>query len=162
MTTKSIWDICQPTRQQRKGSAYFNRGSDLRSAQSQVQTKGEVEITVDSSTCVTVMPRCLCEGISIMRNRVSREGAEYEVASGAHISHFRERRCEMMTRGSRSCKRIVFQVADVHKPLLSISGCADMGFYCTWVTKAVTFWTNTPVSRYLSSAERISTSCGLG
>ena len=36
----------------------------------------------------------------------------------------------MMTLGSRSCKRIVFQVADVHKPLLSISSCADMGFDC--------------------------------
>ena len=36
----------------------------------------------------------------------------------------------MMTLGSRSCKRIVFQVADVHKSLLSISGCVDMGFDC--------------------------------
>ena len=36
----------------------------------------------------------------------------------------------MMTIGPRSCKRIAFQVADVHKPLLSISGCADMGFDC--------------------------------
>ena len=36
----------------------------------------------------------------------------------------------MMTIGSNRSKRIVFQVADVHKPLLSISGCADMGFDC--------------------------------
>ena len=36
----------------------------------------------------------------------------------------------MMTVGSTSAKRIVFQVADVHKPLLSISRCADMGFEC--------------------------------
>ena len=36
----------------------------------------------------------------------------------------------MMTIVLRSCKRIVFQVADVHKPLLSIRGCADMGFDC--------------------------------
>ena len=36
----------------------------------------------------------------------------------------------MMTIGSNKSKRIVFQVADVHKPLLSISGCADMGFDC--------------------------------
>ena len=35
-----------------------------------------------------------------------------------------------MTIGSNTAKRIVFQVADVHKPLLSISGCADMGFDC--------------------------------
>ena len=36
----------------------------------------------------------------------------------------------MMTIGSKVGKRITFQVADVHKPLLSISGCADMGFDC--------------------------------
>ena len=36
----------------------------------------------------------------------------------------------MMTIGSNTCKRIVFRVADVHKPFLSICGCADMGFHC--------------------------------
>jgi hypothetical protein len=36
----------------------------------------------------------------------------------------------MMTLGSNAAKKIVFQVADVHKPLLSISRCADMGFRC--------------------------------
>ena len=36
----------------------------------------------------------------------------------------------MMTLGSTAAKSIVFQVADVHKPLLSISRCADMGFHC--------------------------------
>ena len=35
-----------------------------------------------------------------------------------------------MTVGSLAPKRITFQVAAVHKPLLSISGCADMGFDC--------------------------------
>ena len=90
----------------------------------------EIEITVDSGVCFTVMPRFLCKGISILQNRLSREGVEYEVANGAHIPIFGERRCEFMTLGSRSCKRIVLQVADVHKPLLSISGCVDMGFDC--------------------------------
>ena len=36
----------------------------------------------------------------------------------------------MMTEGSRIQKRIVFQCADVHKPLLSLSRCADMGYEC--------------------------------
>ena len=36
----------------------------------------------------------------------------------------------MMTLGSKIAKRIVFQVVDAHKPLLSISGCADLGFDC--------------------------------
>ena len=35
-----------------------------------------------------------------------------------------------MTLGSTAANNIVFQVADVHKPLLSISRCADMGFRC--------------------------------
>ena len=36
----------------------------------------------------------------------------------------------MMTVGSVVGKRITFQVADVHKPLLSVTDCADMGFDC--------------------------------
>ena len=90
----------------------------------------EIEITVDSGACVTVMPRALCPGISILQNRLSREGVEYEVANGAHIPNLGERRCEMMTIGSNVGKRITFQVADVHKPLLSVTDCADMGFDC--------------------------------
>ena len=76
------------------------------------------------------MPRSLCPGISILQNRLSREGVEYEVANGAHIPNLGERRCEMMTIGSGIGKLITFQVADVHKPLLSVTGCADMGFDC--------------------------------
>ena len=45
----------------------------------------EIEITVGSGACVTVMPKSLGEGISILQNRLSREGVEYEVANGAHI-----------------------------------------------------------------------------
>ena len=36
----------------------------------------------------------------------------------------------MMTVGSSTAKNITFQVADVHKPLLSISRVADLGFDC--------------------------------
>ena len=35
-----------------------------------------------------------------------------------------------MTLDAVAAKKITFQVADVHKPLLSISRCADMGFQC--------------------------------
>ena len=52
------------------------------------------------------------------------------MANGATIPNFGERRCEVMTIGSLQANRITFQVADVHKPLLSVSGCADMGFDC--------------------------------
>ena len=49
---------------------------------------------------MTVVPRALCEGISILQNRLSREGVEYEVANGAHIPNSGERQCEMMTIGA--------------------------------------------------------------
>jgi hypothetical protein len=35
-----------------------------------------------------------------------------------------------MTIGSMSPKKIVFQIADVHKPLLSVTACSDMGYDC--------------------------------
>ena len=89
----------------------------------------EIEITVDSGACETVMPPGLCTGISISQSSCS-HGAEYEVANGETIPNLGERRCHMMTLGSTMAKKIVFQVADVHKPLLSISRCADMGFRC--------------------------------
>jgi hypothetical protein len=90
----------------------------------------EIEVTVDSGACVTVMPKGMCMGISVLENSLSREGAEYEVANGQSIPNLGERRCEIMTAGSATAKRITFQVADVHKPLLSITACADMGFDC--------------------------------
>ena len=65
-----------------------------------------------------------------MENEFSRNGAEYEVANGATIPNLGERIYEVMTFGSLQAKRLTFQVADLHKPLLSISGCADMGCDC--------------------------------
>ena len=36
----------------------------------------------------------------------------------------------MMTENSTLAKRIVFQCADVHKALLSVSRCTDLGYEC--------------------------------
>ena len=90
----------------------------------------EIEVTVDSGACVTVMPIAVGEHIGILENALSRIGFKYEVANGEAIKNLGERRCEVMTLGSGVAKRITFQVADVHKPLLSITACADMGFDC--------------------------------
>ena len=90
----------------------------------------EIEVTVDSGARVSVMPVGICEGIDIVENELSRNGAEYKVANGATIPNLGERKCDVVTVGSLQAQRITFQFADVHKPLLSISGCADMGFDC--------------------------------
>ena len=89
-----------------------------------------LDVTVDSGACITVMPSGLCPGISIIDNDLSMSGVEYEVANGGSIANFGERRCQVMTVGSTAPKRILFQVADVHKPLLSITACSDMGYGC--------------------------------
>ena len=61
----------------------------------------------------------------------SRAGFEYEVANGEGLLNMGERRCFMMMENSNTMKRIAFQCADVHKPLLSVSRLADQGYECT-------------------------------
>ena len=90
----------------------------------------EVEVTVDSGSCDTVMPAISCQGIPIDESELSKRGEEYEVANGESIPNLGERRCLMMTKNSTVPKKIVFQVADVHKALLSVTRAADMGFDC--------------------------------
>ena len=36
----------------------------------------------------------------------------------------------LMSGSSNIMKKIVFQTADIHKPLLSVSRCADLGYKC--------------------------------
>ena len=61
--------------------------------------------------------------IAVVSHRAAR-------ANGATIANEGERHCLMMTMGARSPKRITFQVADVHKALLSVTRVADAGFDC--------------------------------
>ena len=90
----------------------------------------EIEVTVDSGACDTVMPLSLCSEITLRESAQQRSGLEYEVANGQSIPNEGERRCLMMTRGANGPKRITFQVAEVHKALLSITRAADAGFEC--------------------------------
>ena len=80
----------------------------------------EIEITVDSGACETVMPAGICHSIGILASKQYVEGVEYEVANGETIPNLGERRCLMMTQGSGVCKKITFQVADVHLSLIHI------------------------------------------
>ena len=88
----------------------------------------EVEITADSGACDNVMPKSLCEHINIVPSVLSERGIEYEVANGQMIPNLGERKCLLWTENATSPKKLIMQVADVHKPLLSLSRCADMGF----------------------------------
>ena len=52
----------------------------------------------------------------------------YEVANKQTIPCLGERRLEISTEGAQMPRRMAIQVADVHKPLLSLSKCADSGY----------------------------------
>ena len=90
----------------------------------------EIEVTIDSGACDTVMPTRMCQHISIVASEDSKRGMEYELANGETIPNVGERHCMLMTEDSQIAKRITFQCADIHKPLLSVSRCADLGYQC--------------------------------
>ena len=87
----------------------------------------EVEMTADTGACDTVIRKDMCASIPIKDSLQSLRGKEYEVANGESIPNLGERRCMMWTEDATSVKHINMQVADVHKALLSLSRCADMG-----------------------------------
>ena len=76
------------------------------------------------------MPEGMCPGISLLSTKASRDGLEYEVANGEGLPNLGEKRCLMMTEDSSMTKRIIFQCADVHKALLSVSRVTDLGYEC--------------------------------
>ena len=88
----------------------------------------EMEMTADTGACDTVMPKKMAQHIAIQPSLQSLRCMEYEVANGANIPNLGERRCLMWTENAAIPRNMNLQVADVHKPLLSLSRCADMGF----------------------------------
>ena len=56
----------------------------------------------------------------------------YEVADGGELRDLGKKRCLMCTESASEARHINMQVADVHKALLSLSRCADMGFEPLW------------------------------
>ena len=88
-----------------------------------------IDLTADSGACDSVMPRTgPCQMMQVYPSMQSERGLQYEVANAQTIPCLGERRLEVWTEGATSAKAMAIQVADVHKPLLSLSRCADMGF----------------------------------
>ena len=114
----------------RQLSILTEKGSSALSAIS-IPEWQEIEITVDSGACDTVVPPGLSPHISMLDGPKSLSGFEYEVANGEGLPNRGEKKCVMMTENSNLPKRIIFQCADVHKALLSVSRCADLGYECT-------------------------------
>ena len=88
----------------------------------------KLEFTADTGACDTVMPKSTAEHIVIQPSLQSLRSMEYEVADGRSIPNLGERRCLVWTENATMPRPLNVQVADVHKALLSLSRCADMGF----------------------------------
>ena len=87
-----------------------------------------IEVIVDSGACETVLPASLCAHIKLRESAASKAKVEYEVASGKAVPNLGEKHCEVFAEGGSSSMLMHFQVADIHRPLLSLSRCADQGF----------------------------------
>ena len=74
------------------------------------------------------MPKALCPNIRLRESVGSKAGTEYEVASGKSVPNLGEKHCEIYCEGAASPMMMHFQVADIHRPLLSLSRAADQGF----------------------------------
>ena len=87
-----------------------------------------------SGACETVMPKGLCSNIALRESAASKAGVEYEVASGKAGSQPGAWHYEISCEGAGSSMMMSFQVADIHRPLLSLSRAADQGFrsYLDW------------------------------
>ena len=87
-----------------------------------------IEVIVDSGACETVLPASLCNHIMLRESAASKAKVEYEVASGKAVPNLGEKHCEIYVEGTANPMIMHFQVADIHRPLLSLSRCADQGF----------------------------------
>ena len=72
--------------------------------------------------------------IALSESAASKAGVEYEVASGKAVPNLCERHREICCEGAGSSLMMHFRVADIRRPLLSLSRAADQGFrrYLDW------------------------------
>ena len=86
----------------------------------------EVEVTVDSGACDTVMPLRSC-AFKILPSYQSKLGLEYEVANGESIPNLGEKRMTMCTNETSTQRNLTMQVAEVNRALLSVAKMVDAG-----------------------------------
>ena len=88
-----------------------------------------IDLTADTGACDSVIPKAgACARIAIVPSTQSQRGMKCGVANSKTILCLGERRLEIWTDGATAPRGMVLQVADVHKPLLSLSHCADIGY----------------------------------
>ena len=90
-------------------------------------------LTVDSGPADSVYPRSWIRAALIMISKGFREGLHYIAASGTRIPNQGEFNLKFWTKEGVSAS-LIFQVADINKPLMSVSHATDND-YCVVFNK---------------------------
>ena len=93
-----------------------------------------MEVLVDSGAAATVVPEKLLPDHAIRQGSAARRGVHYLAADGGRIPNLGELDVQFLTREQHRCS-MTFQVADVSKPILSVSDVVakgnDVSFHAT-------------------------------
>ena len=85
-----------------------------------------MEILVDSGAAASVMPERLLDGFTVRKGEAARNDVHYTVADGGKVPNLGETEVHILTR-ERARGSIVFQVADIQKPILAVSALTKQG-----------------------------------
>ena len=86
----------------------------------------KVEVLVDSGAAASVMPERYVEDHEIVKGEAARKGVHYVAADGARIPNLGEVKVRLLTK-EKEKPTVTFQVADVHKPILSVAALTAQG-----------------------------------
>jgi len=86
-----------------------------------------LELTVDSGAAETICPASAAKGIPTEPGEKFRMGASYTCASGKPLPNLGEKRCDAYFGDSPTMRGLRMQVADISRPLLSVSRAVDSG-----------------------------------
>ena len=86
----------------------------------------KLEVLVDSGAAASVMPQRYVEDREVTAGEAAKKGVHYVAADGGRIPNLGEVKVNLLTKEKEKAT-VTFQVADVHKPILSVSALTAHG-----------------------------------
>ena len=100
----------------------------------------EIEVTLDSGCCDHVLDSCDAPGYDIAESPGSRRNQNFIVGNGARVPNEGQvlLNLEASVDGKPSLVRSIFQVAEISRPLMSVSRMCDQGLMASFTDKDAT------------------------
>ena len=86
-----------------------------------------IELTVDSGAAETICPAASAKSVPTVPGEKFKAGASYTCASGKPLPNLGEKKCLAYFGDSPTARGLRMQVADISRPLLSVSRAVDSG-----------------------------------